>query len=99
MAAPETQQYFISECSAYTQEREVYVQKPRNNLVLHRLSKPRIPYSAYPGLFRVCGQVQGHRVSGTLLERVHRPDSLEENNENERDFAVLKTLHNLCHRL
>ena len=34
LAAPETRQYYISECSAYTQEREVYVQKPRNNIVL-----------------------------------------------------------------
>ena len=34
LAAPETRQHFISECSAYTQEREVYVQKLRNKLVL-----------------------------------------------------------------
>ena len=34
LAAPETRQHFIAECSAYTHAREVYLEKLRNNPVL-----------------------------------------------------------------
>ena len=34
LAAPETRHHFIAECSAYALEREVYVEKLRNNPVL-----------------------------------------------------------------
>ena len=34
LAAPETRQHFIAECSAYTHERETYVEKLRSNPVL-----------------------------------------------------------------
>ena len=76
LAAPETRQHFIAECSAYEQERGVYAEKLRKNPVLPYELKsdfvePRTVYSAHPGCFILYNWAWKFRSPRTAFQRIY----------------------------